>query len=600
VFLKMTANIEDRYFPDLENVVQRPSPQPKKSIPFNFSDFVPIHITKLSAKQIENAEKTILNMFETKDYNISHYRSEFGMFKMIDLHITYLRMLKSQKYIDLIKRDDDLCASLLSFKNRSNFGVFVFTIVASANPDGQQFTCKHDCFMCPNIPGYARSYYPGEPAVERGYANNWEVGGQIWDRMRAYISTGNISCFEKTIIKGDFIVEGGTWSEYPTSYRHRFMQELYYYCNTIYDDNNNPRDMLSLKEEQEINKTVVGIRVVGLSVEVRPDSITDEFCVECREFGVTKVQIGVQHTFNRILKKINRGCYDRHTRIALQKLTEYGFKNQIHIMPDLPGSSPEIDKEMIEDIFSNFYEYPVDMLKIYPHVALEGTKTINMIRKGEFVPYGNDIDKIINVLIHLVKTMKKYDRYEYRIERVFRDFNHKTIVKGMSCEISNIADLLDIACKKSGINCVCIKCREIRWDKEKRRDADDYKIVCRTQDISCGKSVFISVETKDGKHVYGFLRLFLPDKYVITKFDVCKNSAMIREVHVYRQSVGVGQKGETQHVGFGTMLVREAKRIALEHKYDSIVVISGIGVMEYYKNKHGFVECEGNYLICAL
>ena len=64
--------------------------------------------------------------------------------------------------------------------------------------------------------------------------------------------------------------------------------------------------MLSLREEQEINETS-NCRVIGLTLETRPDGINHESIYFLRKLGVTRMQIGIQHTNNRLLKKINRG-----------------------------------------------------------------------------------------------------------------------------------------------------------------------------------------------------------------------------------------------------------------------------------------------------
>ena len=97
---------------------------------------------------------------------------------------------------------------------------------------------------------------------------------------------------------------------------------MYYACNIYYDCNTEEktyRDMLSLEEEQTINETS-NIRIIGLTIETRPDYISvdkngrrpielDTVAFFGR-LGVTRVQIGVQHTDDHILKKVNRKCTD--------------------------------------------------------------------------------------------------------------------------------------------------------------------------------------------------------------------------------------------------------------------------------------------------
>jgi elongator complex protein 3 len=62
--------------------------------------------------------------------------------------------------------------------------------------------------------------------------------------------------------------------------------------------------------------------------------------------------------------------------------------------------------------------------------------------------------------------------------------------------------------------------------------------------------------------------------------------AIIRELHVYGQSLGLGIKGEdggSQHIGIGKKLMKKAEEIAKENNFNKIAVISGVGVREYYR-----------------
>ena len=69
---------------------------------------------------------------------------------------------------------------------------------------------------------------------------------------------------------------------------------------------------------------------------------------------------------------------------------------------------------------------------------------------------------------------------------------------------------------------------------------------------------------------------------------------MIREVHVYGQSLAVGaeQRGAAQHIGLGTRLLDEAARIAREHGYRRLAVIAAVGTRLYYESR-GFVRGSG-------
>ena len=125
---------------------------------------------------------------------------------------------------------------------------------------------------------------------------------------------------------------GGTWSEYPPQYQEEFITKLFYAANTFYDTDK--REPLSLKEEQVINESTK-CKIIGVTLEMRPDSITPEEIIRLRYYGCTRVQIGVQHTDDEILKKINRGCYLKDTIRAIKLLKDSCYKIDIHLMPDL-------------------------------------------------------------------------------------------------------------------------------------------------------------------------------------------------------------------------------------------------------------------------
>ena len=61
-------------------------------------------------------------------------------------------------------------------------------------------------------------------------------------------------------------------------------------------------------------------------------------------------------------------------------------------------------------------------------------------------------------------------------------------------------------------------------------------------------------------------------------------SAVIREVHVYGQSLAVGAEkaGSAQHAGLGTRLLERAEILARDAGFDRLAVISAVGTRQYY------------------
>jgi elongator complex protein 3 len=98
---------------------------------------------------------------------------------------------------------------------------------------------------------------------------------------------------------------------------------------------------------------------------------------------------------------------------------------------------------------------------------------------------------------------------------------------------------------------------------------------------------FLSFDTVDD-HLAGFLRLSLPDQHSPpTGIQELKDTAMIREVHVYGRSLAVGaeQAGVPQHAGLGSALLRQAETVAREAGFVRLAVISAVGTRQYYLDR---------------
>lgn len=102
-----------------------------------------------------------------------------------------------------------------------------------------------------------------------------------------------------------------------------------------------------------------------LQQETRPDFINRHELRRLRRFGCTRVQLGLQHVENDVLKYINRGCERQDAVRAIRLLKDSGFKVDVHIMPDLPSSSPEKDLMMFFYLLSS-PDLQADQWKVYP------------------------------------------------------------------------------------------------------------------------------------------------------------------------------------------------------------------------------------------
>ena len=456
---------------------------------------------------------------------------------------------------------------LRKIKVRSNSGVAVVSLLT------KPYACPGKCIYCPTEKEMPKSYLSKEPAAARALANNFDPYKQVVNRLRALVTNGH------PVDKLEIIVIGGTWSFYDSEYQEEFIREIFRASNNFLAKDNKEIEKATktLEELQKINETA-GARVVGLSVETRPDHINEEELNRLRRYGVTKVEIGVQHLDDKVLEYNKRGIKTSQVAEVTELLRNAGFKIVYHMMPNLPKSTPEIDIAMFKQLFSGKDFHP-DMIKIYPCVVLKKSELYEVWKRGEFKAYTDE--ELTEILISIKKDIPLY----VRLIRVIRDIPATYIMAGS--KISNLRQIIQQDQKKNGWQCRCVRCREVRNEKVLLENYLLSKIEYETQ---TGKEIFLSFEHKDKKEnkCAAFCRLRLPNGGVASNFsgnlEVLKGVAIIRELHTYGQLVRIDEKGgQSQHRGFGRRLMEEAENTAREAGYKKIAVISGVGVREYYR-----------------
>lgn len=240
---------------------------------------------------------------------------------------------------------------------KSHSGILNITVLTSPFPEytkngkkvKQSFSCGKNCAYCPDEPAHKdnnmqaqpRSYIYSEPAVLRANACGFDAERQFNDRANTLQMCGHI------VDKIELFILGGTWSHYPKEYREEFCRDLYYAANIFNSVKN--RTKLSLENEILINEKAK-CRIIGLTIETRPDCITKKEIIHLRKLGVTRIQLGVQHIDNNVLEFINRESTVEDAENALRLWKNNAGKVDIHLMPDLPGSSLEQDKEMFDEL----------------------------------------------------------------------------------------------------------------------------------------------------------------------------------------------------------------------------------------------------------
>jgi len=508
--------------------------------------------------------------------------------------VHYYRMMLNQNKIIF---NPNLEVFMRKRVSRSASGVVVITVFTGPS----KFSCPMDCHYCPqerDADGnmtQPRSYSSGEPGSARGAQNNFDPIKQTLDRIASLEMTGHIEPTPDSPCKLEFIVSGGTFNFYPKDYLMEFMTSLYYACNCYYDFqqyylNEIPvREMKSIEEEQKINETATH-RIIGLTIETRPDWITtkgthwdddvnlDEIKL-FRKYGVTRIQIGVQHTDDYILKKNNRKCTNEENMWGIYILKQNGFKVDIHIMLDMPYSTPEKDKIMLQEIIDN-PEYQADQWKLYPTLVLNFTKIKEWYDAGTYKPYSenNNGQDLIDVLIHVKKQVYPW----IRINRVFRDFPTKEIMGGS--KMTHMRDVVLRQMDKQNLKCNCLRCREVKFQNY---NSNDMKFKINSYEGSYGTEYFLSYTSNDEHILYGYLRLRINSSNHGV-LPILHDTALIRELHVLGMQVSVNNtqnnENRTQHKNLGTKLMRNAELIGFMYN-KKIAVISGVGVRNYYRKK---------------
>ena len=431
-----------------------------------------------------------------------------------------------------------------------------------------------------------RSYLSTEPAVLRANKNNFDAVEQVWDRADTLEKCGHIPD------KIEILVLGGTWSHYPKEYQYEFVRDIYYYAANTFKDFRG-RNRNTLEAEIMINETAE-CRIIGLTLETRPDCINTREIKLLRMYNTTRVQLGIQHIDDDILYKINRGCNLSHTIRSTLLLKHNGFKIDWHLMPDLPGSSYEKDYDMFKKLLSHekiynhkhhivykldYPELQADQLKIYPCSTVDWTEIKEWYNKGEYKPYSEDINKLIELIIFIKMNMYPW----IRINRIIRDIPNMNILGGNKCV--HLHDVVLNKMEKENLTSECIRCREVR---NQDTDLSKAELFIREYNGLNGKEYFISFESPDNKVLYGFLRLRINFTNNDLIYEELHNCAFVRELHVYGEIVKHGTYNKKiQHQGFGKKLLKKAEELTLKNNIYKLAIISGVGVREYYE-KNGY------------
>jgi elongator complex protein 3 len=508
--------------------------------------------------KIDNQEK--LNALKRKI--AKKYKAK--VLSNFELFALYQKLLREKR----IKKSERLEMLLKSRPIRSLSGIVNVSVLT------KPYGCGGRCIFCPIEPGMPKSYLSGEPAADRAKLLKFNPFLQTKRRIEMLKNEGHPTD------KVELRIVGGSFTFYPKEYQVWFVKECFRGANEkeekLEEEKNNLERIISeLKKGQKKNEKAEN-RLVGISVETRPMFINEEEVKWLRILGVTLVEMGVQTVFNDILEKNKTDLTDEIIARATKVLKDAGFKVLYHLMPNLYGSTPELDLECFKIVFSD-ERFKPDWLKIYPTMVIERTKLYRLWEEGKHKPYSDE--ELIELLIKISSLVPRW----VRVTRMIRDIPANKISAGT--KKSNLRMVVEEEMRKRGMLCSCIRCREVRENYDPKE-----KIYLFREDYeaSGGKEIFLSFENKERTKLFSYLRLRIPSQIFERKkhfLPVLENSAIVREIQTLGEMVPIEKKKiAPQHRGLGKKLVKEAEKIAKkEFGLKKIAVISGVGVRDYWR-----------------
>ena len=255
--------------------------------------------------------------------------------------------------------------------------------------------------------------------------------------------------------KIELLVLGGTWASYPHAYQEEFVRDLFYAANTFGERHGKRRvDRFSLFEEQALNESSE-CKIIGLTLETRPDTIDACELRRLRHYGCTRVQLGVQHADDTVLRNINRGCSTADTVTALALLKDACYKVDVHLMPTFPVHRWTMTVVCSVTCSTSRY-LQADQWKIYPCEIVPWTVIKRWYNAGDYVPYDEE------TLSEVLSEAKQQVHPWIRLNRVVRDIPSQYVLGGV--DAPNLRqDVLNRMAAR-GQNCCCIRCREVGDD----------------------------------------------------------------------------------------------------------------------------------------
>lgn len=436
------------------------------------------------------------------------------------------------------------------------------------------------CVYCPGGPDsdfeYSTQSYTGyEPTSMRAIRARYDPFEQARGRVDQIKNLGH------SVDKVEYIIMGGTFMSLPKDYRENFIAQLH--------------NALSGYQTENVDEAVTAgemssTKCVGITIETRPDYCLDTHLSDMLRYGCTRLEVGVQSLYEDVARDTNRGHTVAAVAETFKLAKDAGYKVVSHMMPDLPNVGMERDIYQFEEYFEN-PDFRTDGLKIYPTLVIRGTGLYELWRTGRYKNYTP------NGLVDLVAKILALIPPWTRIYRVQRDIPMPLVTSGV--ENGNLRELALSRMKDFGTTCRDVRTREVGINEVKNKiRPSQVELVRRDYTANGGWETFLAYEDPKQDILIALLRLRKCSATHTFRPELTgQQTSLVRELHVYGLAVPIHgrEKSRFQHQGYGTLLMKEAERIARdEHGSTKLSVISGVGVRSYYE-RLGY-ELDGPYM----
>ena len=164
-------------------------------------------------------------------------------------------------------------------------------------------------------------------------------------------------------------------------------------------------------------------KISGIRISTRPDFISKEELLFCKQNGVSTIELGIQSFSDIVLKTSGRG-YTSHQAIkSCQLIESYSFQLGIQLMPGLPGFS----SDSLRTSIAATIDLKPDFVRIYPTVILAGTTLHQMYETGKYSPLS--LDEAIEISVEMKEI---FEQNNIRIIKIglHSDLDKDSIIAG--------------------------------------------------------------------------------------------------------------------------------------------------------------------------